>query len=166
MTKTSQYRVGIVLIVLAFLSSVSDASEEDGHHEYPHQHIALFVGAGLERDDHGHEEDGAALGLEYELQWNDKWGLGADVERLFGDGKHRSWVAVFPLSFHATESWRLFAGPGFESNSNKNKFLLRAGIAYEISFHQRWSASPEFLVDFIEGGAKTYVIGIAVGYGF
>ena len=59
-----------------------------------------------------------------------------------------------------------FSGPGFESNSEKDNFLIRFGIAYEIIFNERWSASPEILVDFIEGGAKTYLLGIAVGYGF
>lgn len=166
MAKTSQYLICVVLVALSLFRSVADASEENGHHEYPHHHVALFAGAGFERDDHGHEEDGAALGLEYEIQWNEKWGIGTDVERLFGDGQNRSWVVVIPISFHATESWRLFAGPGFESNEVKDKYLMRAGIAYEISFHQRWSASPEILVDFIEGGATTYVLGIAVGYGF
>ncbi len=29
-----------------------------------------------------------------------------------------------------------------------------------------WTASPEILVDFIEGGATTYVLGVAIGYGF
>ncbi len=73
---------------------------------------------------------------------------------------------MIPVSFHATENWRLFAGPGFESHSEKNKFLMRFGIGYEISLNESWSASPEILVDFIEGGANTYVIGVAVGYGF
>ena len=43
---------------------------------------------------------------------------------------------------------------------------MRFGIAYEIALNERWSTYPEFMVDFIEGGAKTYVLGIAVGYGF
>ena len=166
MTKTSQYRVGVVLIALSFLSSVAIASEDDGHHKLPHHHLALFAGGGFERDDHGHEEDGTALGVKYDIQFHEKWSIGAAVERLYGGGQHRSWVAVIPVSFHATENWRLFAGPGFESNEKKDKYLVRAGLAYEFSFHEHWSVSPEVMVDFIEGGAKTYVLGIAVGYGF
>lgn len=165
MKKVVLHGLTVVTIALAFTSSVAFANEEAGHHEYPHHHVAIFAGGGFERDGN-HEENGAALGLEYEVQWSDKWGVGVDVERLFGDGQHRSWVTVIPVSFHATENWRLFAGPGFESHSEKNKLLMRFGIGYEISLNEHWSASPEILLDFIEGGAKTYVIGLAVGYGF
>ena len=152
--------------MLGFVSPLAYSSDEVGHHEYPHHHVALFAGAGFERDDNGHNENGAALGLEYEVQWHEKWGIGADVERLFGSGQNRSWVAVIPLSVHPADGWRFFTGPGFESNATKDKFLMRIGMAYEISFHQRWSASPEFLIDLIEGGATTYVFGVAIGYGF
>ncbi len=165
MSKTGIFVPGALTVLLSLLCCGAFASEDSGHQEYPHHHVAIFAGAGLERDGN-HEENGAALGLEYEVQWNEHWGIGVDAEQLFGDGQHRSWVAVIPVSFHASERWRLFAGPGFESHSEKDKFLMRFGIGYEISFNERWSASPEILVDFIEGGAKTYVLGIAVGYGF
>jgi hypothetical protein len=165
MTRASLFVPGVLTVLLSLVCCGAFASEESGHHQFPHHHVAIFAGAGLERDG-DHEENGSALGLEYEVQWNEHWGVGVDAEKLFGDDQHRSWVAVIPVSFHATENWRLFAGPGFESNSKKDKYLVRFGIAYEISLNDRWSASPEVLVDFIEGGAKTYVIGVAVGYGF
>ena len=164
--KTNRYRVGIVIIVLGFASSTTFASEENAHHEFPHHHVALFVGAGIERDDNDHEESGSALGLEYEIQFAEKWGVGLDVEYLSGSGTHRSWVAAIPLSVHLHEKWRLFAGPGMEFAGKEDKYLMRVGIAYEIPFHQRWTASPEILVDFIEGGAKTYAMGVSIGYGF
>ncbi len=165
MTRTRLFTSGALTVLSGLLCCEAFASEETGHHQFPHHHVAIFAGAGLER--HGdHEEDGAALGLEYEVKWSEHWGIGVDAEQLFGSGQNRSWVAVIPVSFHASESWRFFSGPGFESNSKKDKFLMRFGIAYEISLNEHWSASPEILVDFIEGGAKTYVLGIAVGYGF
>jgi hypothetical protein len=166
MTKTSQYAVGVVTIVLGFVSSGAFANEESGHHELPHHHLAFFAGGGSEQDKNGHQENGFALGIKYEIQFLEKWGVGAGIEHLSGSGTHRSWVAAIPLIFHANENWRLFAGPGFESNEIKDKYLMRVGVAYEISLHRRWSVSPEVLVDFIEGGATTYVLGIAVGYGF
>jgi hypothetical protein len=167
MTRTSVFVPGVLTILLSLVCCRTVASQESGHHQFPHHHVAVFAGAGLERDG-DHEENGSALGLEYEVQWNEHWGVGVDAEKLFGDDQHRSWVAVIPVSFHATENWRLFAGPGLEfgSEKEKDKYLLRFGIAYEIEINERWSASPEILVDFIEGGAKTYVLGIAVGYGF
>jgi hypothetical protein len=167
MTKASICVPGVLTVLLSLVCCGALASEESGHHQFPHHHVAVFAGAGLERDGN-HEENGLALGLEYEVQWNERWGVGVDVEKLFGDGQHRSSVVAIPVSFHATENWRLFAGPGLEfgSEKEKDKYLFRFGVAYEIAINERWSASPEILVDFIEGGAKTYVLGFAVGYGF
>jgi len=165
-TEARLYLVGVVLSALGFLSSLAFASEDNGHHGHPRRHLALFAGGGSEQDKNGHKENGFALGIKYEVQFQEKWGVGAGVERLSGSGTHRSWIAAVPLIFHPNENWRLFAGPGFESNEIKDKYLIRVGVAYEISLSQRWSASPEVLVDFIEGGATTYVLGIAVGYGF
>lgn len=152
--------------MLGSVCSMADANDEVEHHKDPHHHLALFAGGGFERDKMGHAENGSALGLEYEIQFAEKWGVGLDLEYLSGSGTNRSWVAVIPLSYHPSEKWRVFAGPGTEFDSKEDKFLMRVGVAYEIPVHQRWSASPEILVDFIEGGAKTYVLGFSVGYGF
>ena len=166
MMQIKQAEFFAVLLMLGFASSTAYPNDEVEHHEFPHHHLALFAGVGFEQDGSGHKENGSAFGLEYELQFHEKWGIGVDVERLFGSGTHRSSVIVIPLNFHPNEEWRFFAGPGIESHDDKNKNLMRVGIAYEFSFHQRWSASPEILVDFVEGGATTYVVGIAIGYGF
>lgn len=154
-----------VAAVMLSVASPAAFAEEAGHHALPHHHLAGFVGYGIERDSHNHGENGGALGLEYEVQFSESWGLGLDVEKLFGD-THRSWVAVIPLSFHANERWRFFGGPGWEFGDDHTKNLLRLGVAYEIPLQQRWTVSPEFLVDFLEGGANTYVFGIAIGHGF
>lgn len=158
--------IAVSTIMLGFAGFDAFANEEVVHHEYPHHHVALFAGVGVERDKNDHEENGTALGLEYEIQFSDKWGAGVDVEYLSGSGTHRSWVAVVPMSYRPSEKWRLFAGPGMEFGGDEDKFLARFGVAYEFPFHERWTASPEFLVDFIEGGATTIVLGISVGYGF
>ena len=165
--KTSPRRLGVLTVALGFfICAGAFASEEVGHNQYPHHHLALFVGGGFERDKMDHEENGFALGVEYAIQFTENWGAGLDVEYLGGGGTHRSWAAAVPLSYYLHEKWRLFAGPGMEFGSKEDKYLMRVGIAYEIPFHQRWTASPAFLVDFIEGGAKTYVLGFSVGYGF
>jgi len=166
MIRTSLFKPGALTLLSGLLCCDAFASKEAGHHQFPHHHVALFAGVGFERDDHDHEEDGEALGIKYEVQWSEHWGVGVAAERLFGSGHNRSWAAVIPVSYYASESWRFFAGPGLELDSEKNKYLMRFGIAYEISLSEHWTASPEFLVDFIEGGAKTYVLGFAVGYGF
>jgi hypothetical protein len=163
--QTRRTTVYAILLMLGFFGSAASASDEEQHHEYPHHHLALFAGGGFERDSHGHEENGYSLGVVYELKFREKWGIGAAVEELSGDDTHRSWAVAIPLSYHPNEKWRFFAGPGLETGE-KDKFLMRVGIGYEYSLNERWSASPEFVIDFVEGGAKTYLLGIAIGYGF
>jgi hypothetical protein len=153
-------------VILSFTGVDASADEEAAHHELPRHHAALFIGAGIERDKKDHEENVSVFGFEYEIQFSEKWGVGFDYEKVTTDDAHRSWVAVVPISYHLSEKWRLFAGPGKESGEKKDKLLARFGVAYEIPFLERWTASPEFLVDFIEGGATTAIFGISVGYGF
>lgn len=165
MIQFSKIKTGAVLLMLGLFGSAAHATEEEQHHEFPHHHLAVFVGGGFERDDSGHQENGRAIGVVYEVQFREKWGIGAAIEELSGDDFHRSWALAIPLSYHPNERWRFFAGPGLETGE-KDKFLMRAGIGYEFSLSERWTASPEFLVDFVEGGAKTYLLGVAIGYGF
>jgi hypothetical protein len=167
MPSMSKKRVIIAsTLMLGFSLSTAFANEEASHHEYPHHHVALFAGGGFERDKSGHEENGTALALIYEMKFSDRWGVGLAVESLSGGDTKRSSVLAVPVSYHPNEKWRLFAGPGMEFGDEHDKFLARIGIAYEIPFHDRWSASPEFVVDFVEGGATTYILGVAVGFGF
>jgi hypothetical protein len=151
--------------MLGFAFTNASSNEEVAHHQFPHHHVALFAGGGFERDKNDHEENGTSVGLVYEIQFSDKWGVGLAVESLSGSGTHRGTSVAVPVSYHANEKWRLFAGPGIESGDNHDKALARFGIAYEIPFHERWTASPEFIVDFIEGGATIYLLGISVGFG-
>jgi hypothetical protein len=153
-------------IMLGFTAADAAANEEVAHHEYPHHHVALFLGGGIEHDEKGHEESGYGLGFGYEMQFSEKWGVGFDFEKIFASDANRSSVVAVPMRYHPNEKWRLFAGPGMEFGDKEDKFLVRFGVAYEIPFHERWTASPEVFVDFIEGGARTVILGIAVGYGF
>jgi hypothetical protein len=165
MAKIKRISPGILTVMSSLVCCAVFASEEPGHHQFPHHHVALFVGGGFERDKNDHEENGTSVGLVYEMQFSDKWGVGFAVESLSGSGTHRGTSVAVPVSYHANEKWRLFAGPGIESGDKHDKALARFGIAYEIPFHERWTASPEFIVDFIEGGATIYLLGISVGFG-
>jgi hypothetical protein len=156
----------VTIIMLGFVvGSVACAQEEAEQQDSLHK-LALFAGGGFERDKHGHEENGAAVGVIYELEFSEKWGAGVALEYLSGGGTQRSWVVAVPVSYHVTPKWRLFAGPGMEFASKHDKYLMRVGVAYEIPFNERWTASPEFIVDFIESGATTYLLGFSLGYGF
>jgi len=154
-----------MLLMLGFFGSSAYASDEEQHHDYPRHHLSFFVGGNYERDDNGHEENGHALGVIYELRFREKWGIGAAIEELYSDNHHRARALAIPVSYHKNEKWRFFAGPGHETGHEDN-FFMRVGISREFELNQRWTTSPEFLVDFIEGGARTFVLGISVGYAF
>ena len=160
-----RFAFGVVAALFGLASSNVLADEDSGHHELPHNHIALYAGVGFENDGKNHEESGSALGLQYELQYHEKWGIGFDIEKLYGDDMNRSWVAAFPFSYHPNDQWRFFSGPGVESGEH-DKFLMRFGVAYEIPFAGKWIASPGFVLDIIEGGAVTAILGVSIGFGF
>ena len=81
---------------------------------------------------------------------------------MYSDSHRRVRGFAIPVSYHANEKWRFFAGPGVETG-DEDSFFVRVGVSREFEINERWSASPEFVVDFIESGAKTYVLGVAIG---
>lgn len=153
-----------VITALIISAGVVKANENQTSHLPGHQ-LAVFVGGGVEKH-HGHSESGTALGLKYELRFHETWSGGIDVEKLYGNETDRSEVVAITLGFHPTENWRIFFGPGYEFHGGKDKALFRIGIAYEWELKNHWSLSPEFIADFVDGGAKTYVAGLSLGYHF
>lgn len=154
----------LLIPIIFVISGIAKAQDHDSEHTSKH-HLALFVGGGTEKEHH-HSEAGSALGLKYEFHFHQRWSIGGDLEKLFGSETDRSYVVVLPVSFHLNESWRIFAGPGYEFHGKHDKALLRTGIAYEWEFENGWSLSPELIADFLDGGAKTYVAGISIGRHF
>jgi hypothetical protein len=78
-------------------------------------------------------------------------------------GKMKIGTVLLMLGFASSTA---YPNDEVEHHDDKYKNLMRVGIAYEYSFHQRWSASPEIPVGFVEGGAKPYVVEIAIGCDF
>jgi len=154
----------LTVSVMIIASGVVQANEILTSHLPGHQ-LAVFVGVGVEKD-HGHSESGTALGFKYELRFHQAWSACVDLEKLNGSETDRSEVVALTLGFHPTENWRLFFGPGYEFHGKKDKALFRTGIAYEWELKNNWSLSPEVIADFVDGGAKTYVAGLSLGYHF
>ncbi len=59
---------------------------------------------------------------------------------------------------------RFILAPGFDYRQDRHDFLFRAGVGYEFEI-DRWSISPEFNVDFVDG-EQVLVYGLSFGYGF
>ncbi len=59
---------------------------------------------------------------------------------------------------------RFILAPGFDYRQDRHDFLFRAGVGYEFEI-DRWSISPVFNVDFVDG-EQVLVYGLSFGYGF
>ena len=163
--------IGTALVILFWLavSATPVAAEElgaaEGHAEpHPH-HLALFAGLGVESKPGHEDEEGFAIGLEYEFSWNRRWGVGAVIEGL-GQDTVRNVLVVLPISYHPGGGWRLIVGPGMEFTPKKDKLALRLGVGHAFHIGGDWSLVPEILLDLIETGENTWVAGLALGYGF
>lgn len=148
----------VLMFTVLLLNPSISADESAGEHEHVN-HMGLFLG-----NSHRGGETGFSIGLDYEHRVSDLLGFGALVEYAGGD--FDSWVLGAPLYIHPYKGLRLLAAPGFEDEESETKFLVRAGAAYQIPFGSRWSISPEYNIDFIEGGEKIQVYGVSIGLGF
>lgn len=145
-----------LLALLAPLSVASDA--------IPHHHLALFLGGGNE-EKKDKDEKTWAVGLEYEYRFSERFGIGVAYEEL-GEDAVRNQAIVVPLSIHVGGHWRLFTGPGYEWHGNKEKYLWRAGAGYAFRPGGHWTIAPGALVDVVENGDKTWLLGVDIGYHF
>lgn len=148
--------VALIFTALFLTPAVYAAESEEGHEQ---NEVGLFIGGS-----HHSEENGFSVGLDYEHRISDIFGVGGLVEYTAGD--FDSWVFAAPLFIHPYMGLRLLAAPGFENRESENKFLVRAGIAYQIPISKGWSITPEYNVDFIANGEKVHVYGVSVGVGF
>lgn len=157
--------VATIIFCFGFVTDGAFAAEPDEAYQ-PHKHASLFLGSGTERKRGGREKEiGIAVGADFQYSFHPRWGIGGVFEAL-GKNTLRDVVVALPISYRPNKSWRLFAGPGYEFTATKDKALLRVGAGYEIKLDGNWSVAPELIADFIDGGAQTLLMGVAIGYEF
>ena len=156
----------VLLLVTGAALGADDASNERGevHAAIPHSILAVSVGYALERK-RGKDEEAGAIGLEYAYRFAEHWSVGGVIEGL-GDDVIRDVSIAALVSFHPAGGWRLFGGPGYEFTEKKDELLFRTGVGYEFSLGNHWTLAPEIIADFIEGGKRTYIFGLALGREF
>ena len=157
----------LILLVAAFLVAIpvtirAEEVEQTLHQEAPeHRHgLELFLG-----NSHLGGEDGFSVGLTYEYRLSDMFGIGGFAEYAGAD--FREWVFGLPLFLHPYKGLRFLVAPGIdvETEEGDSEFLLRLGVAYEFEIHEKWSITPEFNVDFVDGD-QVLVYGLSYGYAF
>ena len=159
-------RIFCMVAVIGVLSpSVVWSAEEAGDGKLPDHHLALFAGGGVEAESGESSRAGFAFAFIYEYRFHEHWGIGAVADAL-GQNTIRDSAVVVPVSYHLTEQWRLFAGPGVEFSDHGDEFLVRVGVSYEIPLADKWTIGPEFAADFVNGGKKVFIGGVSVGYEF
>jgi hypothetical protein len=136
---------GFVPVAAALLAvMVCPAFATEREHEEHEQRVELFLG---DADSEG--EHGFTVGLIYEYRFTELLGLGGFVE--YAGGHHDAWSAGVPLFVHPYGGWRFALAPGFEHRDGEDEFLFRTGVAHEFEVSDRWTVSPEFNVDFVDG---------------
>lgn len=134
-----------------------EASEHGEGHEFHANVIGLF--AGVTNDD----RDGAfTLGLEYERRFSEVFGVGAVLERAWGDLDF--WLYMVPFSYRAGP-WKFYVAPGIEdSEHHGSEFLFRIGLERAFQVGQ-FEVSPQFNLDFVDG-EEVIVLGLVFAKGY
>jgi len=151
----------VMAVILSILTTsrpmTAMTGEEAEDAEYPHR-LELFLG-GTQAE----ESLDLAVGLSYEYRLSRLFGLGAFLE--YAKKEHDAWILAVPVYLHPYKGFRFLLAPGVEREVSRNRFLFRAGVAYEIEI-RRWSIAPEFNVDLPDGGPTALVFGVSFGYAF
>lgn len=147
-----------VLLIPALVLAANDADDHHVDHDFHPNVLGIFLGATGEN----RRDADFTVGIEYERRINESFGVGAVVERAFGD--HDFWVMVIPFAYH-TGAWKWYVAPGMENKDrHSNEFLVRVGLEYVFEVG-KYELSPQIDVDFVDG-EQVYVMGIVFARGF
>jgi hypothetical protein len=150
--------------MVAQLLALPGFAADDGAHSLPHHHLSGLLGYALERK-RDKDEESTAIGLDYGYRFHEHWSVGGFIEGLGNDTIRDVSVGVV-ANWHPAGGWALFTGPGYEFTEKKDKLLFRFGVGYDFTLQNHWTVGPKFIYDVIEGGPRTYILGVAVGREF
>lgn len=109
------------------------------------------------------EGDNFTVGLDYEYRLNELIGLGAVIERAYGELDATTLLAVADIHFQSGLIMQV--GPGFEHRDDENVFVTRVGVLYEFEL-EHYTLSPQLHWDYHEGESNAIVAGVAFGFSF
>ncbi len=155
--------IGLLVLILNTTAFPVCAAEE-GEHALPHHHLSVLMGYALERKPE-EDENAIAVGIDYEYRYHEYWGIGGFGEWL-DSATQRDFTAGALVNWHPLGGWAVFSGPGLEFTPTKNRFLLRVGVGYEFELRHEWTLGAKAICDLIDGGNRTYALGIDIGRKF
>ena len=142
-----------------------ESGHESSHEEFHPNIIGLFLGFTGE----GRRDNGFAIGIEYERRLTKSFGIGALVERTYGDIDLI--VSAIPFAYH-NGPWKLYAAPGLESETDLSgtDLMVRLGVEYGFEVGN-FEIAPQIDYDIVEGSrdgdsSNAVVIGVTFGYPF
>lgn len=152
-----------VLISFLFVSSAFAEQAESGselkHAVHGPHHLSVLVA-----DTHvSGEGDNFTIGIDYEYRLSKLLGVGAVVERAFGELDATTVLAVADI--HLQHGLIVQVGPGFERRHDENVFVARIGMLYEFEL-DNLTLSPQLHWDYHDGEANAIVAGLALGFSF
>ena len=132
--------------------------------EFKRHHLSVLIGAATDSAMSVNNFNG---GVEYEYQFNERFGTGVALEGTDPSAGIRSMVGFVPLFIHPWRGVRLTVGPGFELDENQDAdFAMRFGAGYRFKLSESLTLSPEFNADMPTSGDPVYVWGARLGYAF
>jgi hypothetical protein len=106
------------------------------------------------------------LGIDYERQLSERFGVGVLADWAFG-GEGRESILAAAAFYHPWRRVRLDLAPGIQRDAARDEveFVLRVGADYEFELRDGWSLSPNLNVDF-GPNESLLVFGVELGYRF
>jgi len=110
-------------------------------------------------------ENGFSFGVEYVRRLSKYLGIGAAFESTPKLDRER--IVILPMAvFFPWRELTVTVAPGVEFEDGDGSVMLRLGAGWEFEVAEHFTLSPEFNVDFVDGGSTAFVLGFTFGYKF
>ncbi len=153
--------IGIILIAF-FLSTVNYAQEKEAVGGKNHKIAFVFgythIPSAFEEGQLEKAVFVPTIGLDYLYQLNEEWSIGLALDLELGNylvrfnredlERENAIITAALVGYEIAPRWDIFFGPGLELEKNKNLFIFRAGVEYELDLGQNWGLFPSINYDF------------------
>ena len=155
------------ILVILWLLGLSTVTHAQDHNEGDNTHASHgnFALAGFIGSTRAHGHDEFTLAIEGGMHLNEKWSVGAVLERA--NREKDSTLALVGVGWHPVgPELRIQFGVGRKDPAGKEENVFRTGLGYEIELTNGWFVKPYLAVDFIENEDNERVYGFYIGRTF